>query len=94
MERTELREQFFADVRRDPYAHMVTHLVSDAWANGYEQALRDHGLDEARARETHGDRVDRAIEWLTDARRKSYAQAIVALAEVGPLVGVAPRIPR
>lgn len=93
MERTELREAFFADVRRDPYAHMVTHLVADAWANGYEQALRDHGLEEARRKETHGDRHHRAVEWLTDARNKAQAQALIAFAEVGKLLGE-PRLPR
>jgi hypothetical protein len=83
MERTELREEFFAEVKNDPYTHAVTHHTATAWAMGYEQALLDNGLHEQRGRQTHSDRIDMALEWLTDARRKSQAQAIIALAYLG-----------
>lgn len=82
MERTELRKAFFAEQRRDPYLSVVTHHVANAWVAGYEQALRDHGLD---AGETHGDRVEKALEWLTEASRRSQVDVLVALAELGHL---------
>jgi hypothetical protein len=85
MEKTEFREAFFAEAKTDPYTHMVTHHVASAWADGYEQALRDHGLDEARQQQTHNERFEMALEWLTDAKRKSQAQAIMALATLAPL---------
>lgn len=85
MDRTELREQFFAEAQRDPYLHAVTHHVAEAWAMGYEQALRDHGLDEALMREPHSERRERALEWLTDAKRESQAQALIAFASLGRL---------
>jgi hypothetical protein len=83
MEKTELREQFFAEVRSDPYAHMLTRHVTEMWAEGYEQALRDHGLDEQRVRESHRDRVDRAVEWLTEDRRRRDVESIIALSQLG-----------
>ncbi len=82
MDRTELREQFFAEVRSDPYVAMILRHLEEAWAMGYEQALVDHGLDEARYRETHSDRVDRAIEWMTDDRRKREVEAVIALSQL------------
>jgi len=87
MEQTELREAFFAEVRVDPYAHMLTQLFADAWATGYEEALCDHGLTAARLRESHSDRRKRAFEFLTDSRRKAEADMLIAMAQVGSLIG-------
>jgi len=113
MERTELREQFFAEVHRDPYAHLILHHVAEAWVDGYEQAMRDSvrvlavpcGHDEAnvvgadgnhaRAPQALIDLIDepyrerhaQAIARLTDRRTKAAAEAIIALAALGPLVG-------
>jgi hypothetical protein len=87
MERTELREAFFAETKIDPYAHMIAHMVSDAWAYGYEEALRDHGLTEEGLRERHSDRVDRAVEWMTGEKRKAEAEMIIAMASLGKIVG-------
>src|SRR5438045_1856692 len=87
MERTELREHFFAAAKTDPFTHTVTHHMANVWAMGYEQALRDNGLTEQRLRKSHSDRVNMALEWLTDARQKAQAEAIVAFAELGKLVG-------
>jgi hypothetical protein len=86
MEKTELREQFFAAARSDPYVHAVMNHAANAWAEGYEQALRDNGLTEQRLRESHHDRVNRALDWMTDARNKAQAQAIIAFAEIGKLM--------
>lgn len=83
MEKTELRDQFFAEMRNDPYVHMLTRHVADMWAEGYEQALRDHGLDEARVAESHCDRVDRAVEWLTEDTRRREVETLVALSRMG-----------
>lgn len=83
MEKTELREQFFAEVRLDPYTHMLVRHASEMWAEGYEQALRDHGLEDVRLRESHRDRVDRAVKWLTEDKRKREVEAIIALSAVG-----------
>lgn len=83
MKRTELREEFFAAYRTDPYVHAVTHHVASAWVDGYDQALRDHGLTDERLRKSHSERFEDAIEWLTEDRRKAQVQQIVALAELG-----------
>lgn len=91
-----LRREFVAEIRRDPYAAMITSLYGDAWAKGYYQALRDalyvlqdHPDADAKVREllyedSHSDRCERAIEWATNERRRSEAQLLVALAAVGP----------
>lgn len=96
MERTDLREQFFAETLHDPYAHMVAELSSRAWAMGYDQALRDAAaqlaerglagqsiLDRFRTAKDFHDRCRDGIEYLTDQRRKAEAQAIIAMAAVG-----------
>lgn len=97
MERTELREAFFAETHRDPYTHMVAKLYADAWADGYEQALRDAAqqvdaeaakqLTDMRLRKTHLDRRNDAIEKATDTRAQAEAQMIVAMAAVGFRLG-------
>jgi hypothetical protein len=61
--------------------------MADAWAMGYEQALRDHDLTEQRLRKTHGERVEMALEWMTDSRQKAQAQMLIALGGLGKLVG-------
>jgi hypothetical protein len=88
MERTELREQFFAETQRDPYTRMILHYVANAWADGYEQALRDNGLTEQKLRKSHTERVNDAVEHLTEQSKQAQAQAIIAMAAVGPLIGV------
>jgi len=80
MKHTELREQFRAAVKLDPWMHALTHHTANAWAMGYEQALVDNGLDEERLTKRHSDRVEMALEWMTDDRRKAQAQALIALA--------------
>lgn len=87
MERTELREAFFAEAKTDPYAHQIIHIAANSWAEGYEQALRDHGLDDARLRRPFSDRVDDALEFLTDRNRTAQAQALIAFASLGKLLG-------
>lgn len=87
MERTELREAFFAETRNDPYAHMIATMYADAWADGYEQALRDNDLTEQRLSKTYADRRTEAFERLTDARREAEVKMVVALAETGRLIG-------
>lgn len=84
MERTDLREAFFAEVRNDPYAAAILHHVASAWADGYEQALRDHGLGDDKS---HGERHSDAVEWLTEQRNESHARALIAFAQIGSLVG-------
>ena len=87
MERTELREAFFAEAKTDPWVHQVAHLAATMWAEGYEQAFRDHGLDEARQRKPFSDRVDDALEFLTDRNREAQAQALISFASLGKLIG-------
>ena len=88
MERTELREQFFAEVHRDPYAHLILHHVAEAWVDGYEQALRDNGLTDEWFRKSRRDHHQNAIDRLTADRNKAAAEAIIALADIGRLIGV------
>jgi hypothetical protein len=83
MERTELREAFFAETRTDPWAHMTAHLYAHAWAEGYEQALRDNGLDEQRRRKSFGERVSDAYAHMTDRRREAEARLVIAMAGLG-----------
>jgi len=89
MERTELREQFFAEVRNDPYAHMLFKSYVRAWADGYDQALRDHGLEDARLSKSFSDREHDAAEFLTSAQKKADTQLLIAMAQIGPLVTAA-----
>ncbi len=97
MEKTELREQFFAEIRDDPYAHMATQWYAQAWADGYEQALQDVSekldsdervvVNEIKYRKSNSDRRHDAIEYLTEAQRKAETQMIIAMAQVGSLIG-------
>lgn len=87
MERTDLREQFFAEVRNDPYASAVLHHVAGAWVDGYEQALRDHGMTDEWLRKPYSQRLQDAVEHLTHRRNKAAAEAIIAFAELGRLLG-------
>lgn len=86
MERTEFREQFFRETRTDPYAAMVARLCAQMWAEGYEQALREHGLEEARLRRPFADRMDDAMEFITERSRREQAQAVIALASLGAML--------
>jgi hypothetical protein len=81
------RELLAAEVRLDPYTHMLTTMYAEAWALGYEQALRDHDLTDARLSQSHGDRVDRAIRYVIDERHEAEAKAMIAMAQVGRLIG-------
>lgn len=83
MDRTELREQFFAEAKADPYTHMLLEQAARAWVYGYEQALRDAGLTEMRLRKSYDERHREALAWLTDARRDSEAKTIIAMAALG-----------
>lgn len=37
----EFRREFFREVQTDPVTSMIVKMHVDAWADGYEQALRD-----------------------------------------------------
>jgi len=86
MERTELREQFFAEAKDDPWTHAFLYRMAESWAMGYEEALRDHGLTDARLRKSHSDRVKMALEWMTDSRQKAQAEAAIAFANLAKLM--------
>jgi hypothetical protein len=77
-----MREEFFANAKRDPYTHAVLHYVANAWAHGYEQALRDHGGG-VPVSQSHNDRFEMALAWLTEDRRQFEAEMIIALASLG-----------
>lgn len=81
-----LRETFIAEVRKDPYAHMILFQFADAWADGYEQALRDHNMTEARLRKTYSDRRNEAVEHLTNRSNEAKMRAMIAFAEIGRLL--------
>lgn len=85
IERTELREQFFAEAKTDPWTHMISTLAAQAWADGYEKALKDNGLDEARLRRTHRERVNAALEEMTSEKNKAQAETIMALSSLGKI---------
>ncbi len=85
------RELLLAEICVDPYTHMLVKMHAEAWALGYEQALRDHGLTEERLRESHADRCRKAYDQL--ASREEEAKAMIALAQVGSLIG-GPRLGR
>lgn len=82
MEQTEHRKAFFAEVHLDPYATMILTLMSQAWADGYEQAVRDAG---GHLREGHSDLRRRGVEWITDEGRTAEAHMVIAMAEIGKL---------
>lgn len=95
MERTVLREAFFAETHRDPFAHMVTRMYAQAWADGYEQALRDAAdalgpggrvvVEDMRLRKSFSERQDDAVERLTSDKREAEARMVIAMADFGRL---------
>lgn len=100
MERTELREQFFAEALRNPYMQMVEHLYAQAWADGYREALREAAeeLDEVgtygsvvverlRHRHTLAELEQKGIARATEEGRKAEAEKIVALGQIGAKLG-------
>jgi hypothetical protein len=83
VKRTELREQFFAEARADPWTHMLAKMLADMWAEGYREAIRDRGeVDERSFKYRH----DQALKWMTDMQRKSEAQFVIAMAAAGPFI--------
>jgi hypothetical protein len=86
MERTELREQFFDEVKKDPYAHMITRLVSDMWVEGYRQAMQETNNMDLYHEQGYDRLRHKALEWLTDSRKKAQADMVIAMAQIGPLV--------
>lgn len=87
MERTELREAFFAEVRSDPYAHLLTRMLTDMWAEGYRQAEKDLRDDpSAMDRLSRRELAERAAEWLTDSRHRAEAEAVIAMAQIGSML--------
>lgn len=85
MERTELREAFFAEVARDPWLAFFNKLIAEYWTYGYEAAmseLHERGLipGEVAHGESFSDRAVKAQEWLTEKQRKSEMDAQVAMA--------------
>lgn len=100
MERTEHREQFFAHAMNDPYTHILMNQWADAWVLGYEAAMKEFvdqlktAGEERAALDTwnHFHEKSRS-EWRTDAlallteqKSKSEAEAMIALATLGPLL--------
>jgi hypothetical protein len=92
MDRTELREQFIRQAYTDPYMHLVSKMFADAWADGYEAALRDIQrrvqieavtceIDDIRAERSPADLRSRAIEQLMAS--EVDARAVMALAKIG-----------
>jgi HEPN domain-containing protein len=85
VDRTELREAFFAEVHTDPWTHALTDLYARAWVEGYEQALRDNGLTGERLRKSYSERRGEAVEYLTDRKRQAEAEFLVAMAGLGKM---------
>lgn len=83
MDKTDLREDFFKDVRTDPYAHMITDLCANMWVEGYRQACINLRSPDEYHRQGYTKLRDKAIEWMTDFKQKRLAEAIIAFAEIG-----------
>jgi hypothetical protein len=100
MERTDLRDGFFAEIHRDPFAHLISRICSDMWVEGYEQALRDVAqvlADEGMVRSAAlvgdalhlKDRSSRqrdAMAWMTDRKHEAEAQMMIAMAATARLL--------
>lgn len=80
------REDLIAAVLTDPYAHMLMHMWTDAYAQGYEDALRDHSLENTMA---FPDRRRAAAEMLAERQ----AESTVALARIGAMLSGAHDLP-
>jgi hypothetical protein len=92
MERTPLREEFFRRANDDPYLSLVQKFWAEAWVAGYERALRDaitevaypresNEIEEFRHSKSHRERINMALEDLTEDRRQ--AEEAVSLAMIG-----------
>jgi hypothetical protein len=80
MNKTDLRDAFFEEVKSDPYAHMITRMCANMWAYGYRQAQRDNNVLED---ESFDDIYHNAIEWITHDKKKAEVEAIIAMAQIG-----------
>jgi hypothetical protein len=90
---------FYREIRADPYAHMIARVYLDAWAAGYEHALRvvDEQIRLTRTgayvagvvmdtlRPDRRDVEDAAQAHLVSERERSTRELLVALAAFGPL---------
>lgn len=82
MERT-LREGFFAEVKQDPYAHMMFKMHLRAWVLGYECALKLAGLP---LEISYDEMEELAAEQLTEEQKRGDAAAIIAMAAAAPVL--------
>lgn len=85
---------FFAEVRADPYGHLLVRHALDCWCAGYEAAIRradKDGLAEATEEFRRGDLLRKAEEWLSEQRQESERQLVIALAQLGAAHLGAPR---
>jgi hypothetical protein len=92
MDRTPLREAFFAEAKTDPYLHLIQHMLADAWARGYRRALTD--ATAAVAGDPH---AGTGWQSFSDLRRRALgeltedadeASRVVALAKLGGRLNV------
>jgi hypothetical protein len=86
MERTPLREAFFAEIRKDPYAWQCMKLYTEGWVAGYKQALKDWGDADVMPHDVTDtdDLNERAFAYLTASKRR--VENIIDVAALGPLV--------
>lgn len=70
------------EVRTNPYAHVLLHMLTDAWADGYRQACRD--LDVVPA-DDHTVLCDRAAAHMLERERS--ARAALAMAQLAQDLG-------
>lgn len=87
-------DDFQATIANDPVAHLITSIHIHAWADGYEQAVKDcadesDNLEIAGLRQlTFNDVCQLALERLSEQRREFDRAQLLATAE---LAKIAPR---
>lgn len=84
------RHEFERTVWNDPIAHMITTMHLHAWADGYEQGIRDTADASKREVErlydlSFHDICQLALERLTEQRREFDRAQLLAVAELAKL---------
>jgi hypothetical protein len=84
---------FWREIAADPFKYMQMKLWVDAFALGYEQALRDNHLDDVRLREGHAERLRRGHEMLVSREAEAERNAMIAMSVIATDTNLIPKGP-
>lgn len=80
IEETDTNRRLIEGITLDPYTRMVMHHATEAWADGYEQALIDQ---EITRHVSHHELRNIALERMAERNNEAMIEALIALGKLG-----------